>query len=628
MRKLILIFFSIGIIYSFVILPTENKHFQKEKKVNAQSEKFESQITEDLSVDEAYKHMTYLVEEIGERLAGTKSIEKAANYIKGELEKYGLDARIDRFYMYHSYPKTAGLKVIYPETRVIDAKPICHICSTLDEGLTGELVYARTGGYEDYENIEVKDKIVLTDMTWAPPRPEKARIAFQHGAKALIIMNWGTSDNPVIQMGAVKSVWGNPTPENFKKIPQIPVISITRAAGEYLQKLCSKGTVKVWLRAEATREWVLANQPVATLKSNAQSDEFVLVAGHLEAWGKTAICNSSGNALMLELARIFAKHKNKLKRNIVFAFWDGHEIAEAAGSTYYVDTNWDTLCKNCIAYVNIDNPGIIGTSVPKSRTVPEVKEFHMQVVKDVWGNEGDWNMAYKGGDESFLGIGVPYISFSTGYTPEELKRLNYASLSPWLHSEADTLDKIDKELYNRHLQFFAILISRLCNCEIVPYNLSDLAAITKDHLVALDELAKGIDLVKFNDLIEKANQLEQSVKIFDGYKENILSHGAAAKENAIKLINMASIKISRELSHILWTEAGRYDQDPYGYYLVGKPIPRLYVPILQMKNSVPGKEQFNLWLTEFIRERNRVSDALNNSIDHLTLIAELFEECK
>lgn len=61
---------------------------------------FEKEIEVDLSVDEFYKHMTFLVEEVGERLAGTKSIRKAAEYIRRELEKYGLDSRIDRFPMY------------------------------------------------------------------------------------------------------------------------------------------------------------------------------------------------------------------------------------------------------------------------------------------------------------------------------------------------------------------------------------------------------------------------------------------------------------------------------------------------------------------------------------------------
>ena len=89
----------------------------------------------------------------------------------------------------------------------------------------------------------------------------------------------------------------------------------------------------------------------------------------------------------MELARVFSKHRDKLRRNIIFAFWDGHEIAEAAGSTYFVDTNWDELNNHCIAYVNIDNPGIIGTSVPQSRGVPEVREFQKKIVKDFWGEE-------------------------------------------------------------------------------------------------------------------------------------------------------------------------------------------------------------------------------------------------
>lgn len=156
-------------------------------------------------------------------------------------------------------------------------------------------------------------------------------------------------------------------------MPLIPVISITRAAGESLQELCTKGKVRVWLRAEATREWVQANQPTGTISGKEKPDEFILVGSHLEAWGRTTICNSSGIALTLESARVLSKHGNRLKRSIVFAFWDGHEIAEAAGSTYFVDTNWDKRSESCVAYVNIDNPGIIGTSVPKSRGVPEIR---------------------------------------------------------------------------------------------------------------------------------------------------------------------------------------------------------------------------------------------------------------
>jgi len=580
-------------------------------------EELEKAIRADLSVDRAWEHMTFLVEEVGERLAGTESIQKAANYIRDELERCGLEARIDRFPIYQSYPGSAALRVLHPEERAIEALPSCHIPSTLDEGMAGKLVYVGAGGYEDYERIDVRDRIVLADMTWAPPRPEKARIALEMGAKALIILNWGTPDNPTIQRGAIKGVWGNPTPESFPRIPRIPVINITKATGEHLKGLCDTGRVEVWFRADATQEWVLANQPVGVLWAGEDVKEFVLVGSHLEGWGKTAICNSSGNALSLELARVLAKHRDKLTRNIVFTFWDGHEIAEAAGSTYFVDTHWDELAKYCVAYVDIDNPGIVGTSVPNSRSAPEIKEFLLGIVEEVWGDRGTWKMPYKGGDQSFFGVGVPYISFATGYTAEELERLNWAFLSPWLHTEADTLDKVDRQLYNTHLEFFATLVLRLNRTEMIPYDLSEPVTRLGSDLQALADLAEGVEGVSLEDLLDRVEVLAEAVQA--------LSLATVVGGEATQISNEAAIKASRELSP-LWTEADRYDQDPYGYYLIGKPIPRLLVPVTRLKGLNEGELAFNLWMTKLIRERNRVSDALERATDWLTWAIGLVRE--
>jgi hypothetical protein len=455
-------------------------------------------------------------------------------------------------------------------------------------------------------------------MTWAPPRPEKARIALEHGAKALVILNWGTPDNPTIQRGAIKGVWGNPTPESFQQIPRIPAINVTKAAGEYLKDLCANGRVEVWFRADASQEWVLANQPVGVLRASEETDEFVLVGSHLEGWGKTAICNSSGNSMSMELARVLAQHRDKLKRNVIFTYWDGHEISEAAGSTYFVDANWDKLTKHCVAYVDIDNPGITGTSVPNSRSAPEIKDFLLQIVDEVWGNEGTWKMPYKGGDQSFFGVGVPYISFATGYTPEELERLNWAFLSPWLHTEADTLDKVDRELYNRHLQFFATLVLRLCNSEPVPYDLSQPVALLASQLEDLKELASGIEAIDLDGLIGKTGRLRMAIET--------LPRPVQTGPKARRLINEATIKASREIS-FLWTEADKYDQDPYGYSLIGQPVPRLLVPIQRLVALEPGCQDFNLWMTKFVRQRNRVSDAIDRATDRLALTTALLEEC-
>jgi hypothetical protein len=592
---------------------------------------FEKKILDELSTESAFRHMKFLVDEIGERIAGTEKIRKAAEYIRDEMKEYGLESAIDTFYIYHSYPKTAELKVIFPKTKVIETKPCCHIASTLPEGLEGDLIYVGVGSEESYEGNDIKGKIALADMTWAPPRPEKARIAEEKGAKALIIMNWGPKGNPVIQMGATKSVWGNPTPETFKKIPQIPVISITRAAGECLKNLCMEGKVKIWMRAEATREWVKSNQPIGIIKGKERPEEIILIGAHLEAWGKTAICNSSGNSLILELARVLAKHKDHLKRSIIFNFWDGHEIAEAAGSTWFVDTHWDVLNKNCIAYVNVDNPGIKGTSIPITTSVPEIDDFLKNTEEEIWGKEGERRNAYKGGDESFFGVGVPYISFYTGYSSDILKKLNYASLSPWLHSDADKIDKIDKRLFEKHLHLYTLYILRLCNSLIIPYDFVPVANKLLNDLKELEVILRNKR--NLSDLIDKAKKFKKSTEELNVYKKKIkelYKEGGERQSKEVKesvdLLNRCLIKISRELSNIMRTEAGRYDHDPYGYSIAKKPIPILYTPVKRLAEIDKKCDEFKLWNTKFIREKNRVSDAIQNSIDYVELITELIDK--
>ena len=192
----------------------------------------------EISLDNIYKDMAYLIDEVGERLSGSKEMEKATEYICKRLNENIGEGRIDHFPMYMSYPGEASLSVLSPKAYEIPARPVCHIDSTPEEGLEGEVLYLGTGGYDRYEGVDARGKIILTDMNWSPARPEKARIAEEMGAKALIIMNWGASDSDLIQMGAVKTQWGNPTPENENEILHITTISISRKKGEALQALC------------------------------------------------------------------------------------------------------------------------------------------------------------------------------------------------------------------------------------------------------------------------------------------------------------------------------------------------------------------------------------------------------
>jgi hypothetical protein len=240
-----------------------------------------------------------------------------------------------------------------------------------------------------------------------------------------------------------------------------------------------------------------------------------------------------------------------------------------------------------------------------------MKEFLQEMVKEMWGTNGQWHAAYKGGDESFFGVGVPYVFFYTRYTPEKLEELNNASLSPWLHSESDTLDKIDRYLFEKHLCFYGDLVVRLSNLAVLPYNLADLADELNHALKELKKIDGPKHNLDFDELIAKAGKLHNLVgKMRNRIKE---SEG----NEIISLVNRTMIKICQELSPILRSQAGKYEHDPYGYSLVGKPIPALYAILSKIKSLAAESEQRYLWETKMLREKNRISDAITNSIDHL-----------
>lgn len=564
-------------------------------------------IINEFSSEKASKHMEYLVNQVGERLSGTKKIEKAANYIFDELHAYGLDCCIDEFPMYHSFPIKASLSITSPAEEQIPAEPVCHIKSTGNKGISGELLYLGVGGEQDYKGQDAVGKIVLTDMNWAPARPEKARIAYEKGAAALIIMNWGLPDpnNPAIQMGAVKSQWGNPTPDAMEEIPDIPVISISRYHGEKIKELSREAQVSVWLEAEATREWVTAKQPTAYLRCSEETDECIIFGSHLDAWGKSAICNATGNALLMELARCFYKHKDAIKRNIWFVFWDGHEIAEGGGSTYFVDKHWQELTKNAIAYVNADNLAIEETTVPTIEGNSELQRFSQHLLEQVWGEKGHWITAYKGGgDSSFFGIGIPYLSFNTEYTEEKLKELNYAVYGPWLHTEHDTIDKIDPKLYRRTTEFFTHLMVALLNKEVIPYSLSDFLDEIKRNLTTLTEHYPDYmssDLGGLNNalhqLVDKVNSLEEQT----------------AQPNPPQNINLVLMKTLRILYPVFRCYSGRYGQDACGSAKTEKPVPRLAAVLEEISGREKDSHQYLLWETQLMREKNRVFDSLHDA---------------
>ncbi|MEZ2410648.1 M28 family peptidase [Bosea sp. RCC_152_1] len=111
---------------------------------------------------------------------------------------------------------------------------------------------------------------------------------------------------------------------------------------------------------------------------------------------------------MMEVARVLATRRAELRPSVVFCFWNGHEVAEAAGSAYFVNALWEEINRSGVAYLNIDSVGVKDTTEFHVNACPELRAFSKAVAEATL--DGGIPIMVgnldRFGDQSFFSIGV------------------------------------------------------------------------------------------------------------------------------------------------------------------------------------------------------------------------------
>src|SRR5262245_41774930 len=305
------------------------------------------------SAANARAHIEHITTQIPSRLAGSENGRRMAEYSAEALGKAGVAARVLEMPGLVSFPEKGEMRVLAPVEIAIEANTLGHSLPTLPDGIAGELMDVASGAFGEYEGRDATGKITLSELSYHPARHEKQRISAVMGGRACVMMNWGHPENTAVPFGSVKPVWGNPTPETYRsEMATLPCIGIARTAGLQLRELLKRGPVRVWFRANVENGWRPVQTTVGEIEGRSQ--DFVVVGGHQDSWpGPQATDNAAGNACILELARVFNQHRDKLRRGLVCGFWTGHETGTMIGSSWYVDRNWDRLREHAVAYLQI-----------------------------------------------------------------------------------------------------------------------------------------------------------------------------------------------------------------------------------------------------------------------------------
>lgn len=567
-----------------------------------------------VSADNVRRHVEHITQNIPSRLAGSENGGRMAKYSLGALKSAGAEVAIHELPGLVSFPEQTELHVLSPQPMVFAASTLGHSTETAGEGVTGEIIDVGSGAASAFEGQDARGRITLSELSYHPARHEKQRISALMGASGCVMMNWGGPDNTALPFGSVKPAWGNPTPETFRtEMATLPCIGIARTDGLRLREMIQAGPVQVRFKTVVENGWRPIQITVGEVKAE-HGDDFVVIGGHQDSWpGPQATDNAAGNACLIELARVFAQHRDKLRRGLVIGLWTAHETGTMIGSTWYVDRNWDRLRRHAVAYLQIDQPSCAGTTGWGAGSNIELRRFHQSVEKSLLGDRTiGWKRAAKSGDSSFFGLGVPMLNAQGTFTEAELKATALANLGWWHHSIENTIDKLDWDYMRLHLQVYAAYLWELCTARILPF---EFVSVADDFIARLEALAPAGASIGLAGALEGARRLREAASRLEAAAEHWRARYDAGEtaDAPADLLNECLKRLSRTLIPLASTAKGKYGQDSYGYTPQTTMIPSLFdVPALA-RLAEDSEERWMLE-TQLVRDRNRVVDGLDDCV--------------
>lgn len=550
-----------------------------------------------ISVKTMLHHVDFLTGPCKYRFSGTVQQKAAAQYVFDQLVSYGIDVRMNEFFGYGSIPLKGSLETVFPRQQSIACEVVAY-SQDLDDR-TYSLVDLGAGTEEDFNHRDLSGTIVLLNAFEGPGTPEKARMAQKRGAAGIILVTWPAPRKGIVTYRAFKGVWGNPDRSTFAEIPSLCAVSVSYESGLALRRMVLDGPVTVRMRGQCDTGWVKLYEPVATVRAAKPTEDFVMVTGHVDAWAEGATDNASGVALMLELARYFHQHCDLLRRNLVFAFYDGHEILEATGSSCIAESMWDEIRGHGIMELNIDSPGLVGTNGYVTFCNFELMDFLQRVHREM-GLACHVKMLpiTRDSDRSFLALGLPgFLTVEDGISEN-----SEIPFSWWCHTSEDTADKLDPKTLARTSEIFVRYLLEFAGSDAIPFSAERPVRLfsqsLRDAVEACGEKLSGID---FSTVIRGMDSLAALCAQLDRKRS----------EAPGRLLPMYR-RLFQKMAPVFYTVSGRYRQDNYGDVRYAQAVP-LLEPLRKLAREQIDSEEYYLLYTECIRIRNMISDFLTVS---------------
>lgn len=528
-------------------------------------------------------------------------VNSAGDLIADRLRALGVPVTVHRPRIYLSVPHDASVTTGDVAHRAKPPSSSAHC----PDGVTAELVYvpSQKASLRSYTKnaiaffgeegtdlgARLKGRILLTEGFG---NPALTALAEEWGAVGVIAMNPGVD----IHWGTCTTVWGTPDLDDLPRKPKIPVVSVNKDSGAALIAEAKQGRAAT-IRTVMEEGWFEQAVPVAEIPGSIDPDSFVLLHGHYDSWDVGVGDNATGDATMLEIARVLWENRGDLRRSVRIAWWPGHSTGRYAGSTWFADHFAQELDEHCVAQVNCDSPGCRwATSYHQTTCMAEMQPLVKAVIEEVAGQTPVFKRPNQAGDYSFNNIGLSSFYMLSSTMPDDVRaEKGYYAVSgcggniAW-HTENDTLEIADKDVLLRDIRIYLLSVLRLAQSEVLPV---DWRMLTAEFTETLTEYQAACgDALDLSQAAMGVASLDAALARLDA--------GLASGSVSAETVNTVRRDLARILVPLNYTRVPRFRHDPA---ITCPPLPMLDVA-LDLAGADDDMRGFSL--TQGLRARNRV----------------------
>jgi len=284
----------------------------------------------------AWTRLAELTDTFGHRLSGSRALEDAIDWAKGEMARDGLEnVRGEKVMVPHWVRGRESAEIVAPVRHPLVMLGLGNSVGTPPGGIEAEAVVVRSFDELDARGAALKGKIVVYNVPWTGYgetvryRGGGASRAAAHGAIGMLLRSVGQPGLRTPHTGALNYAPG---------IPQIPAAAITNEDADRLQRLQDrrqKLVVRLSMEARMLPDAESANV-IGEIVGRERPDEVVVLGCHFDSWdvGTGATDDGGGCIASWEAVRLMKKLGLRPRRTVRAVLFTNEENGLRGGLAY------------------------------------------------------------------------------------------------------------------------------------------------------------------------------------------------------------------------------------------------------------------------------------------------------